>query len=197
MPDADCRRVSGFDQIDDALGIIMKIIILGGADHSGEQVLSETLKQDGIFRPLVAVKECDAAMLARGKRFGSHATVGAEVDEHLRWCVYVAEQQIRHVGVTGAEHQIGIRMEHAVDDALCDLGTGRGKAGEVDIIGGPADEYRDDEDYRRVQQPLARAVRVHFRDGELAVESLFEHFYLVFLTHCASPFSSASCEDIR
>ena len=88
-------------------------------------------------------------------------------------------------------------MEDAVDDALCDLGTGRGKAGEVDIIGRPADEHRDDEDYRRVQQPLARTVCVHFRDGELAVESLFKHFYLVFLTHCASPFSSASCEDIR
>ena len=119
MPDADCRRVSGFDQIDDALGIIMKIIILGGADHSGEQVLSETLKQDGIFRPLVAVKECDAAMLARGKRLGSHASVGAEVDEHLRWCVYVAEQQIRHVqglGLCVRLRQIRRRLpEQSVD----------------------------------------------------------------------------------
>ena len=115
----------------------------------------------------------------------------------IRWQTTQSKMSLASGRLTGAEHKIGVRMEHAVDDALCDLGTGRGKAGEVDIIGGPADEYCDDEDYRRVQQPLARAVRVHFRDGELAVESLFEHFYLVFLTHCASPFSSASCEDIR
>ena len=48
------------------------------------------------------------------------------------------QQQIRHVGIRGAEHKVGIRVEYAVENALCYLGTCGSKACELDIGGGPA-----------------------------------------------------------
>ena len=105
------------------------------------------------------------------------------------------KQQVRHIGVAGAEHQCGVRVEHAVYNALCDLGAGSGQAGESDVMRRPADENNNDEDNQRVQEPFARAVCVHFRRGQLPVQRLLENFY--FFLHHGSPFSSASCEDIR
>ena len=48
------------------------------------------------------------------------------------------QQQIRYVGIRGAEHKVGIRVEYAVENALCYLGTCGSKACELDIGGGPA-----------------------------------------------------------
>ena len=74
-------------------------------------------------------------------------------------------------------------MEHTVDNALCNLRAGGGQTREVNVVCRPADQQHDCERDGKIQHPLARAVGVHFKRRELAVERLLEHGNLIFLFH--------------
>ena len=98
------------------------------------------------------------------------------------------QQQIRHIGVAGTEQQICVRVEHAVEDTLGDLRTGGGEARKVDVVCRPADKQCDRQHNHKVQNPLARAVFIHFKRGELPVKRLLQHGDFVFLFHLAASF---------